>query len=385
MACIIKAPDREGKGKGILTLTTPERDQVILIDDDVRARLEALKDRWVIGLHHNWHDHEFNYLPLFDFSMAGEGDLIEAEGRTFEHIPLDACNFVPKAFGPSRSEKFWDVLFVARPVFFKGFDHLLTTVRNLYDSDHQYRVLCIAPVPPRRHDEGYAAGVRDSYEELFSDAEQDRFNLVTLDFRYPFPFDLPTLAHFYRSSRVFAHFAPEERRCRVAGYAWATGLPVVGMAGIGSLLPPELRAEPVFFQVDAPDKFAQQIIAAVDAATDGELDFDAPRRHVSGAHTHKALKRDLSIRFPQVGPNASEREYALAGLDIRLGRHHGLDAGNNVVASSVGELLDILATDEPAVRDAVAESDDPEMTLAQGIEPTALARARARLLRLLKR
>ena len=43
----------------------------------MRAAIEAIKDRYLIGLHHNWHDWEFRYDPLFDFSMAGEGDLRE--------------------------------------------------------------------------------------------------------------------------------------------------------------------------------------------------------------------------------------------------------------------------------------------------------------------
>jgi hypothetical protein len=67
-----------------------------------------------------------------------------------------------------------------------------------------------------RQYDGVSSVARDTYEKLFSDAEQDRFNLLTLDFRYPFPFDLPTLAHFYRSSRVFAHFALDDPEMTLA-------------------------------------------------------------------------------------------------------------------------------------------------------------------------
>lgn len=105
MACLIKAPS-EGS-KGVVVFTTQERDRVIRPDRQFAERVAALKDRWLIGLHHNWHDYAFTYDPLYDFSMAGEEDLREVNGREFPLIPLDACNFVPSYFSPARSDRFW--------------------------------------------------------------------------------------------------------------------------------------------------------------------------------------------------------------------------------------------------------------------------------------
>ena len=102
MACLIKAPDAHGKG--CVSFTTPERDNLIRKNPKIRAAVEALKPRYFVGLHHNWHDHEFAYDPLFDFSMAGDGDLIERDGKPFERIALDACNFSPAYFAARRSD-----------------------------------------------------------------------------------------------------------------------------------------------------------------------------------------------------------------------------------------------------------------------------------------
>jgi len=365
MATIIKAA--HGDNRGVVTFTTQERDQVILRDDRVKRQLADLKGRWIVGLHHNWHDDGFRYDPLFDFSMAGEGDLREAEGRPFPLIPMDACNFSPAVFKQGGEDKFWDVLFVARPVGFKGFDHLFETIRGLYDRNHLFRVLCIAPVPPEHQKDEISGNARASYESMFSGAERHRFTLLTLGFDYPFPFDLETLAHFYRSSRVFAHFAPDERRCRVAAYAWAAGLPVVGSSAVGSLLPAALQTEPFFFAVNQFREFGDRIIDAVEVARTAILDFDAPRRQVSVEFTRDALKLELSGRFPEIGTSAEG--YALEGLDIRLGRHHGLDAGRNAIPFSVADLIDLLANREEMARDAVSSSEDPELRLA--IKPEA--------------
>src|SRR3954467_1349603 len=159
MACLLKAP--EPSAKGVLVFTTQERDNVIGDDDELRASIESLKDRWVVGLHHNWHDHDFKRDPLFDFSMAGEGDLI---GDPVPLLTLDACNFVPPEFTPG-GEKFWDLLYVARPVFFKGFDRFLDSVRRLYDGGRRDRILCLCPVPP--YDPANAETVMYDIEQVY--------------------------------------------------------------------------------------------------------------------------------------------------------------------------------------------------------------------------
>ena len=108
----------------------------------------SFEEKLAYGLHHNWHDWNFKYDPLFDFSMAGDGDLIEVDSKYVPRIPMDACNFVEEDFYPGTAEKFWDILFVARAVFFKRIPEFFKTVRELYDRGHMYRVLFICPVPP---------------------------------------------------------------------------------------------------------------------------------------------------------------------------------------------------------------------------------------------
>jgi len=183
------------------------------------------------------------------------------------------------------------------------------------------------------------------------------FTLLTLRFDYPFPLDLPTLAHLYRSSRAFAHFAPDERRCRVAAYAWATGLPVVGTAAVGSLLPETLRKPPVFREVRDPADYAEQIAASLEALGDpaehgAAADYFAPARVVH------ALREQLDEQFPEEGLR-DEAGYLVSDLGIRLGRHHGISSGPNRVPMTVPELVAALASNE-----LVPSVPDPEVELA---------------------
>lgn len=364
MACLLKLPGDDGT-RGVLTVTTQERDHVIRADAEVAERLAALKDRWIVGLHHNWHDHAFTYDPLYDFSMAGPGDLVEVSGREVPLIELDACNFVPADFHPGGDEPFWDLLYVARPVAFKGMPTFLDTMRVLYDGGHDLRAVCLCPMPPRNAaaDGTVLFDLRERYERLFSDAEQDRFTLLTMDFRYPFPLDLPTLAHFYRSSRVFAHFADDERRCRVAGYGWATGMPVVGVEAVGSLLPERLRRPPQFFEAQPagdPEAFAGAISAAMSSHAAG-YELEETRRQVSEEHTKDALRGRLDELFDDV--DAVRAPMALDGLNLRLGRHHGISTGANRVPMTLAALLHRLEAVDAELAGALA-SDDPELALA---------------------
>lgn len=364
MACLLKAPD--GSAKGLLSLTTQERDAVVAKEPETEARLRRLKERWVLGLHHNWHDFAFEYNDLFDFSMAGEDDLTEVGGREFPVLTLDACNFVPDEFRPGGEDKFWDVLYVARPVFFKGFGELLSCVRRLYDAGRDYRILCICPMPPYDPAEAESVffDVRDRYDEMFTEPEKDRFTLLTLDYRYPFPFDLPTLAHFYRSSRTFVHFAPDERRCRVAAYAWAAGVPVVAMPATGSLLPASLRERPYYYEAHGYEEFPDLIAEALEGA--GTADFLPVREQVSAQYTRAVLKQQAERLFPETrATSAADDQLALEGLDIRLGRHHGLASGLNAVRMPLGRFLATLEQDEELVREAIAGADDPEVVIAE--------------------
>ena len=364
MACLIKAPDSEGKG--CVSFTTPERDQVINKDSQARAAVEALKMRFLIGLHHNWHDHAFNYDPLFDFSMAGDGDLIERNGRPFARVPIDACNFAPACFEYNRGVKpFWDLLNVSRAVAFKGIPEFFDAIRAIYDRGRFIRVLYLCPVPPPSKDGSTLHDIRKRYEELFPPRERQFFTMMDMQWDYPFPLDLETLAFFYRASRVYVHPAPEERRCRVAAYAWASGIPVVARENVASIVPSGLRRRPFWFEFDEPARMADAILDAIDGAASDSHWHDVTDEFSTESSVRR-LDSFLDRLGNELGETMSRHPISGSGLDIRLGRHHGISSGPNNVGQTLNEFclkLERLSDSELA---SMAGVSDPEATLAVG-------------------
>jgi hypothetical protein len=361
MACLIRPP--AGGARGCVSFTTPERDQVIYRHPEARQAVERLRERFLLGLHHNWHDHGFAYDPLFDFSMAGDGDLVEKDSRPFPRVALDACNFAPPCFCRGTGERFWDVLNVSRAVAFKGLPEFLAAIRAIYDRGRLIRVLQVCPVPPAAADGSTLHDIRDRFESMFSAVERQSFTLLTMPFDYPFPLDLETLAFLYRSSRVYAHAAPQERRCRTAAYAWASGLPVVARDNVASIVPPALRRPPFWFAYERDETMADAILAALDAACeDGDWDDVASEFQAEGSVDRLAAFLDgLAV---EQGGAASPAPIVANGLDLRLGRHHGLAVGMNRVPQTVVAFCDSLCRLSDTELGELARCRDPELALA---------------------
>lgn len=347
MACIIKIPSENSKG--VVTFTTQERDKFIFPNKELQKNIELLKDRWVIGLHHNWHDFNFTYNPLFDFSMAGESDLIEKNGKTIPLFPMDACNFSPKEFNFSNNEKFWDILYVARAVYFKKIPEFFKIIRNLYDEGKMYRVLLISPIPDECKNNPNSSTsfckIRKMYDEMFTQEEQDLFTLMTIDYRSPFPFDIPTVAHFYRSSKIFVHSADDERRCRVAGYAWATGMPVVCMDAVASLLPKEKQTKPNVFIAKDYDNFPLLIEEAINFVNSSSYSQEVMQKSIeetSELYAKSYLKKELAKYYSKDNKIDEDELFNLNNLDIRLGRHHGFGDSVNGIGWTLESLINYL-------------------------------------------
>lgn len=371
MACILKAPSEQSSG--VIVLTTQERDHQINKDPALRAAITQLKDRWLIGLHHNWHDTKFKYDTLFDFSMAGEGDLVEVNGKGVPLVPMDACNFVPDMFEFSTGEKFWDILYVARAVYFKRIPEFFNCIRRLYDNGHKYRVLFICPVPPYEKSEEKTVfyKIRDIYDKMFTEQEKDLFTLLTINYRYPFPFDLETVAHFYRSSKVFVHTADDEKRCRVAAYAWASGLPVVGMDCVGGLLAPQARCAPYFFEPKRYADFPAQIVKAISSLPALEWDQSLMRETFSESVTTDVLNHWLNKMAIRRDIKYNLDGLSRMNLSLRLGRHHSGVAGPNSLKTKLADFVNWMSINEAKLADFLV-AVDPERLMETSVKPSGI-------------
>ncbi len=341
MACILKIPSRQSKG--VVTFTTQEW-RIIHANSELVRRLEQLRTIYVTGLHFNWHDYKFDPPALFDFFMAGEGDLVPINNKPLRLLPMDACNFTPAAYAPTPlHEKYWDVLIVGNPVFFKRPEIALNTIRDLFDrSDTPLRVLYICPIPQYQFldEDTVLYDIRDYYEAMFTVEERQRFMLLTTNFDSPNPFDRETLSVFFKNSKVFLHCAVEERRCRIAAYAWSAGLPVIAKSCVASILPEDLRQMPGYFEVKEDEEYADSILRAL--ALLPSFNPQEYRGNLSESYTVDRLKDHLSSIFEEL--NIPFHGKLLGqNLDRRLGWHHQAIGGlTNGLSQGFAEFFDEL-------------------------------------------
>jgi hypothetical protein len=319
MACLLKPP--QGQKKGCVSFTTPEHDMVIRKDAAALAAIESIKDRYFVGLHHNWHDFDFIYDPLFDFSMAGAEDLIERNGQSFPLLDIECANFVPPQFFLPRHRPFWDVINVTRQEGFKNQSEFLHAIRAIYDRGHKVRVLHLCPVPRARPGEDPVPAIRREQEALFSMEERRLFTLMTMDWDHPRPLDMDTVAFFYRSARVFVHTAHDERRSRITAYSFANGMPVVGRDNIGSLLPKELRTEPFFFAYRTPDELPDRILDALGHQVPN-ADWSQVTALFRPENSVVKLSSFLEKLAAARGEDLSPAPINTHHLDYRMARHH---------------------------------------------------------------
>jgi len=194
----------------------------------------------------------------------------------------------------------------------------------------------------------------------FNEAEKSCFTFLTLNFSYPYPFDLETLAHFYRASKIFVHTANDERRCRVAAYAWAAGMPVVAKKSVGSVLPSAVQTPPYFYQAKRYSHFSQLIQDALAQYDQQPLPCENLARDWTLITTmSERLKGQLKIWCG----NDSDNYFALTKLDIRLGRHHGISLGANKIGWNLHTLLQYLAERDYADMCQDIQNDDPEISI----------------------
>jgi hypothetical protein len=364
MATILKAPSLKDGSKGVVVFTTQDRDNFIVGNSKLENRIQNLKKDWLIGLHHNWHDHKFEYNPIFDFSFAGEGDLIEINNNKFNQIHLDACNFTPEFFKFSNNDKNWDILYVARAVFFKKIPEFFKIIRELYDNKKYYRVLLICPIPDecknKQKSPDVFCNVRQEYDNLFSEEEKKFFTLLTTDFNNPFPFDLKTLSFFYRASKIFVHSADNERRCRVVGYAHASGMPVVCLEDPASLLPRNLKTPPLVYIARNYEGFSSLINKAIQYVDSNSYNIDDMLPAIKECSETYSKERLKEIIDSFLSVKTSLDEYNFNDLDIRLGRHHGLGNHKNSCGWSIPSLVNYLQNHTLEEMNLDIKNEDPE-------------------------
>lgn len=365
MACIIKSPTENSKG--VVVFTDLERDQIISKDKILCEKILSLKNNWLVGMHHNWTRFDSDCNHIFDFAMY----LKDNYSGKLPLVPFAACNFAPKFFKSTTEEKFWDILYVARAVKFKNIPEFLQSIRKLYDLGRKYRVLFICPVPPYKWSDrkNILRNIRKIYDEMFNEEEKDFFTLLTTNFRNPFPFDLETLAHFYRVSRVFVHTSNKEKQGRAVGYAWACGMPVVGLECIGTPLPDKFKTKPYFYEAENYEDFPSLLEEAVETSR-VEMSSASSWPEVMSLFSETKTKEDLigelRKQFSREKLSYGHGNEFFHNLGLRIARHHNImPITASSLEMSIHRFTDILENKIQIIQEMDSKIIDPENELVK--------------------
>lgn len=228
MAHIFKKHNKKTGQKGIFVITHKEVDIFNYIP-------KKLRDFYYVGVHYgsaaNLQGARKQHYQ--DFCMGAESTVSFVGEQPFR-IPYNSRAFTPSYFIEDKSvSKYWDILNISRNANVKRLDQFLLAVRKLYDSGNMLKVLLVVPGCHNEKEHTHFVDIVKVYESMFNRKERDLFTLMRLSPELGFLGISPsTIAHFYKSSRVFCLLSSAEGESRVIHEALLCGLPVVCYAGL---------------------------------------------------------------------------------------------------------------------------------------------------------
>jgi len=331
MACIIKLPDET---KGIVTFTSPEDRETGVT---TKSGFEQLKDRWVVGCHHNWQTEPHNF--AFDFSMGRKGSITPSDAPV---IDFDASCFSAKEFYPWQNHtKFWDVFHVARAVSHRSIDNFMHVMRKIFDRGVNMRALLLVAIPDDNGDVSPPDPLK-LYDDMFSFEEKRMFNFFPIEYNYPFPFDYETLAFYYNSSKVFLNAQGVGLPCRISTQAVACGLPFITYPWKIPLIPNAMQNPPAHYVGSSLDELADLTIKAVNEYSPNNEAVSKASDHFNYEKCMVKLKGMFREFYESRNLPFTDAGWNLHNLDYRIARHHGISIGSNRIPMNVEKFIEIL-------------------------------------------
>lgn len=191
-----------------------------------RFKINKLKSKYYIGVHWGFFSKNVVTPKNIDFHMSAPGTC-SFVGDPFV-IPLSSANFTPSVMSPRQSEKYWDVICVAKNDKKKCYPELMRSIRKIFDLGYNYRILFVIASNKIENSHRYYSSIMDDYYAMFSAEERERLTIVKTHPDIGFQgFSYTFLSHLYNQSKIFTIFSQEEGECRVIKEAQMCGLPVV--------------------------------------------------------------------------------------------------------------------------------------------------------------
>lgn len=297
MVFVLKPPVEDSKG--IIIFTHKERAMIDPKFPLVEASLQALSQRYVIGMHWGWHHVNVEPIPFIEFHLAGKGTLSLKQPTDIPHIPMCSRNFLSDCFRPIPDiEKQWDILMIANRRRSKYVDQFFKVVKEILKARPETTVLVISACPSKEELNPVwdYIEMEDDYQAIFTSDEQKRVTLMALEGKNGTPISQEELARYYNKSKIFTLFSDVEGESRVISEASLCGLPVVvkGWLKGGGLDYLDDNNSKTFHSLEAAP---QVFLELLDKINDYRFDVESLQQDLCEKHTAAKLKTYMLSLF----------------------------------------------------------------------------------------
>jgi glycosyltransferase involved in cell wall biosynthesis len=191
-----------------------------------KAYLRKIRKYFFVGIHWGRFHRDVTSPWWADFNMTAPGTCT-FKNNTFI-IPLNSANFTPSVMKPAQTQKYWDIICVAKNIKEKNNRLLLQSIKKIFTLGYEYRVILIIASNLLEPNKVFDNGLLKYFYKTFSNKEKKLITILKTDPKIGGKgLPLETIAHFYNQSKIFTIFSQEEGESRVIKEAQLCGLPVV--------------------------------------------------------------------------------------------------------------------------------------------------------------
>lgn len=313
MSHILKLPTESSKG--VISFTSQEERFLRKINNKL---ISKLKEKWIILMHPNAWNHNYNDDDFFDGFLSSNQILKLKSGDTSKIFDLCCMNFSPSYFASNQlKNKVYDVMAISRFQKEKNIIGFFNVVREVFNISKNINIILVVTVPGMRP---FAVNkLRSIYKRIFSREEQKKFELISIDYNGSMALDRKTLSIIYNSSKIYLSTHTKEVGGRVMAYARAASLPIISNTTIMESAKIKHRKNPYFYVGESAIEHAKNILKALDDLDDKKNTekLNKASKDFLENYTFPKLKKLLIDKF-----NLDDNQWQLNhDLEIKIARH----------------------------------------------------------------
>ncbi|WP_296238902.1 glycosyltransferase [Psychrobacter sp. UBA5136] len=292
----------------------------LLVKNYFDKQIDLIRNKYLIGIHWGFASKDIVSPKWVDFHMTANGTATFVNNPFI--IPLNSANFTPEVMRNNNIEKYWDIICVAKNDHKKNYPKLLKSIRNIYDSGYQYKVLFIIASNKNEDSHNFYTNILDDYFSMFNSKERELFTIIKTHPETGFQgFSYSFLSHMYNQSKVFTIFSQKEGECRVIKEAQLCGLPIVVKSDMeGGGRDYLNKNNSIYF--DDYEQAHKSLINAVESYNNFDFDTVNLRKDLSESSSIEKLHEYFKVLFENHNQEYDRKLTNLDNLNRRLPAHY---------------------------------------------------------------